>query len=333
MDEKGSSLAGETLAKRRRKLEEFAQRHLGRKGSIRLSPATTDRAVAQKWLRGSGGALDGVVAKRLDVPYRSGNRTGMQKIKRMRTADCVVGGFRYGTGSKTIGSLLLGLYDEQGRLDHVGFCSSLSAAERKKLTPELEKLVKPPGFTGRAPGGPSRWSTKRSGEWEPLAPKLVVESWPVEKVIPYENNPRSNDSAVAKLAIGFRTFGWQGSPIVVDDKGVILAGHTRLRAAIEVGWTHVPVSVARNLTATQARAFRIADNRIGEEAEWATDTLVAEIAALNDAGFALETLGFGTELPYLLGETPVVDFKEYDETAAETVAYVVCPACNHKFPK
>jgi ATP-dependent DNA ligase len=175
VDEKGKSLAGETLEKRRRKLEEFARRHLGKKGSIRLCPATTDRAVAQKWLRGSGGALDGIVAKRLDFAYRSGDRTGMQKIKRMRTADCVVGGFRYGSGSTTVGSLLLGLYNDEGRLDHVGFCSSLSVAERKKLTPDLEKLVKPPGFTGRAPGGPSRWSTERTGEWEPLAPKLVVE--------------------------------------------------------------------------------------------------------------------------------------------------------------
>ena len=175
VDEKGKSLAGETLAKRRRKLEEFAGRHLGKKGSVRLSPATTDRTVAQKWLRGSGGALDGVVAKRLDFAYRSGDRTGMQKIKRMRTADCVVGGFRYGSGSTTVGSLLLGLYNDEGRLDHVGFCSSLSAAEKKALTPKLELLVKPPGFTGRAPGGPSRWSTERTGEWEPLAPKLVVE--------------------------------------------------------------------------------------------------------------------------------------------------------------
>jgi ATP-dependent DNA ligase len=175
VDERGRPLAGETLEKRREKLEEFARRHFDREGSIRLSPATADRAVAQKWLRDSGGALDGVVAKRLGIPYSSGDRAGMQKIKRMRTADCVVGGFRYGTGATVVGSLLLGLYDAQGRLDHVGFCSSLSAAEKKALTPELEKLVRPPGFTGRAPGGPSRWSTERSGEWEPLAPKLVVE--------------------------------------------------------------------------------------------------------------------------------------------------------------
>jgi ATP-dependent DNA ligase len=74
-----------------------------------------------------------------------------------------------------MGSLLLGLYDDEGLLDHVGFCSAFSAEERARLTPKLEALVKSPGFTGQAPGGPSRWSTARTGEWEPLTPKLVVE--------------------------------------------------------------------------------------------------------------------------------------------------------------
>jgi ATP-dependent DNA ligase len=175
VDEKGRPLAGEPLSVRRPKLEAFASRHLGRNPSIVLSPATTDAAAAKKWLAGVGLTLDGVVAKRLDLPYQSGNRTGMQKVKLMRTADCVVGGFRYGTGSKTVGSLLLGLFNRDGLLDHVGFCSSLSAAERKDLTPSLEKRIAPPGFTGRAPGGPSRWSTERSAEWEPLKPSLVVE--------------------------------------------------------------------------------------------------------------------------------------------------------------
>src|SRR5213076_3284510 len=128
----------------------------------------------------TGGALDGVIAKRTDVGYRSGDRTAMQKIKNMRTAECVVGGYRYGSkATKVMGSLLLGLYDEAGLLNHVGFCSSLTAAQRKELTPKLEKLRKPPekggGFTGRAPGGPSRWSTERSTEWVAVAPKLVVE--------------------------------------------------------------------------------------------------------------------------------------------------------------
>src|SRR3546814_16290322 len=99
----------------------------------------------------------------------------MLKVKRQRTADCVVGGFRYGTSGREVGSLLLGLYDDAGDLDHVGFTSSLSAAERRELTPRLQALAEPPGFTGKAPGGPSRWSTGRSAEWTPLRPELVVE--------------------------------------------------------------------------------------------------------------------------------------------------------------
>jgi ATP-dependent DNA ligase len=143
---------------------------------IEVSSATRNRATAEKWLAGGGdGDLDGVMAKRLDLPYRSGERDGMIKVKRRRTADCVVGGFRYGSRGRQVGSLLLGLYDEDGLLHHVGFSSSLPTEVRRGLTERLERLVEPPGFTGRAPGGPSRWSTERSGEWEPLAHELVVE--------------------------------------------------------------------------------------------------------------------------------------------------------------
>ena len=99
----------------------------------------------------------------------------MLKVKRLRTADCVVGGFRYQTGSRLVGSLLLGLYNAEGKLDHVGFTSTISNAERAALTKMLETLIAPPGFTGDAPGGPSRWSTERTSEWEPLKLKLVVE--------------------------------------------------------------------------------------------------------------------------------------------------------------
>jgi ATP-dependent DNA ligase len=119
--------------------------------------------------------LDGIVAKRTDLPYQSGNRHGMQKIKNFRSADCVVGGFRYNEGTRVVGSLLLGLYDSKGLLNHVGFTSSLKASEKKPLTAKLEKLVGGEGFTGDKPGGPSRWSTKRSAEWRPLKTKLVVE--------------------------------------------------------------------------------------------------------------------------------------------------------------
>jgi ATP-dependent DNA ligase len=139
-----------------------------------LSPATLDREVAQAWLDHAGGALDGVVAKLCDGRYEAGERA-MLKVKQLKSADCVVGGFRYGTNSGEVGSLLLGLYNDQGKLDHVGFTSAIPAEEKAALTKRLEALIEPPGFTGDAPGGPSRWSTERTGEWEPLRPELVVE--------------------------------------------------------------------------------------------------------------------------------------------------------------
>jgi ATP-dependent DNA ligase len=99
----------------------------------------------------------------------------MLKVKPIRTADCVVGGFRYSTGSKDVGSMLLGLYNGSGKLNHVGFTSGISNDQRPALTKRLEKLRGGPGFTGDAPGGPSRWATERSAEWVPLKLKLVVE--------------------------------------------------------------------------------------------------------------------------------------------------------------
>jgi ATP-dependent DNA ligase len=99
----------------------------------------------------------------------------MLKVKRLRTADCVVGGFRYASGSAEVGSLLLGLYGEDGLLHHVGFTSALGGFDRDALTTQLEALIEAPGFTGEAPGGPSRWATERSTEWQPLRPELVAE--------------------------------------------------------------------------------------------------------------------------------------------------------------
>lgn len=172
--ENGRSLVGLPLEQRRKELEAFAGRFLKSHAIIHLSPATSDLEMARRWFN-AGVGLDGVIAKRRDLPYESGERSGMQKIKNLRTADCVVGGFRYLEKQPLVGSLLLGLYDNEGKLDHVGFTSSIHAADRPALTRKLKKLIKPPGFTGRTPGGPSRWSTKRSTEWEPLAPELVVE--------------------------------------------------------------------------------------------------------------------------------------------------------------
>jgi len=163
------------LRERRRVLEQFARSNLRSTKNIRLSPATTDYRAANNWFRKTGRDLDGIIAKRLDAAYASGERTAAVKVKRMRTADCVVGGFRYATGARVIGSLLLGLYGEDGLLHHVGFISGFKASERRALTEKFERLRKPPGFTGNAPGGPSRWSTERTGEWQPVAPKIVVE--------------------------------------------------------------------------------------------------------------------------------------------------------------
>ena len=173
-DEGGESLVDEPLEARRKELEKFAKKYWKGHQGIHLSPTTRDLAVARKWFH-MGVGLDGIVAKRTDMPYQSGNRHGMQKIKKQRTADCVVGGFRYLEKKKQVGSLLLGLYNKEGLLDHVGFTSSISAKDRPALTRKLEQLIKPPGFTGKAPGGLSRWSTKHSMEWQPLDPKLVVE--------------------------------------------------------------------------------------------------------------------------------------------------------------
>ena len=175
VDETGKPLYDLPLAKRRPKLESFARKHLAKNADIELSPKTKNITIAREWLSTTGIKLDGVIAKRLDLPYRSGERDGMQKVKRMRTADCVVGGFRYASKGKVVGSLLLGLYDEGGLLHHVGYTSSFNEAEKKELTKKLEPLIKPPGFTGNKPGGPSRWSTKKTSEWEPLRTKLVVE--------------------------------------------------------------------------------------------------------------------------------------------------------------
>jgi len=174
-DTSGRALVDLPLRERRRLLEAFATKELAGIKGFRLSPATTNAKAARAWLAMTGGTFDGVVAKRLDLEYRSGDRTGMQKVKRLRTVDCVVGGFRYASTSRVVGSLLLGLYDAKGLLHHVGFTSGFPTAERKSMLRKLEPLIKPPGFTGRAPGGPSRWSTGRSAEWQPLAPKLVVE--------------------------------------------------------------------------------------------------------------------------------------------------------------
>jgi ATP-dependent DNA ligase len=172
-------LAGLPLMQRRPQLEEFAERGFDDGGLFRLSPATAHPDLALRWLALSGGGSDGVIAKRMDLAYQGGTREGMQKIKRHRSADCVIGGFRYGAkpiaGRKVAGSVLLGLYDSDGVLHHVGFSSGIKAAEKPALTDRLEAAIAPRSFTGNTPGGPSRWASARSSEWQPVKPKFVVE--------------------------------------------------------------------------------------------------------------------------------------------------------------
>jgi len=179
VDPRGKPLVDLPLAERRARLEKLFARlppKIHEAGGVLLSPATAERKTAEGWMRELGaGGLDGVVAKRADERYRTGERAGMVKVKRLRTADCVVGGFRYLQAGGEIGSLLLGLYDRAGKLDHVGFSSSFTAAERRELKPLLTPLIEPPGFTGKAPGGPSRWSARRTDDWQPVRPVLVCE--------------------------------------------------------------------------------------------------------------------------------------------------------------
>jgi ATP-dependent DNA ligase len=171
----GSLITQEPLAQRRSKLESLFPRLAKHVPTLRLSPYTRDPNQARKWLSRAGhGALDGVVAKEIAAPYQEGKRA-MLKVKCLRSADCVVGGFRYLTGVRSLGSLLLGLYNEEGLLDHVGFTSGFSEKDRKSVLAKIEPLRGGRGFTGSAPGGPSRWATERSTQWEPLRPKLVVE--------------------------------------------------------------------------------------------------------------------------------------------------------------
>ena len=174
-DDRHESLIGTPLRERRARLEKFFATNRLPNEEMRLSPVTTKLKVAMKWFGSQNRDLDGVIAKRQDLPYRAGERDGMVKVKHRDTVDCVVGGFRYLSKKKTVGSLLLGLYDSEGVLHHVGFTSGFEANEREEITTIVEPLKTTTSFTGRAPGRTSRWSTARSAPWTPVKPKLVVE--------------------------------------------------------------------------------------------------------------------------------------------------------------
>jgi ATP-dependent DNA ligase len=176
--ESGSDVLALPLRERRAKLERFAQAFPAG-GAIRLSPATSERRIVDAWFARVGGALDGVIAKRADKAYASGKRDAAVKIKKTRTADCVIGGFRYAANERDrVGSLLLGLYDDAGLLDYIGFCSAFAVAERKALVARLQPYAGGSGFTGGAPDtAPSRWDrgTDRDKSFVALRPELVLE--------------------------------------------------------------------------------------------------------------------------------------------------------------
>ena len=174
VDDRGGLRIAEPLRDRRRRLENFTARWV-KDPRLSLSQSTRSITTASRWLARGTGDTDGVMAKRRDLPYLSGSRDGMMKVKRIRSADCVVGGYRYAEKGRAVGSLLLGLYNRQGALDHVGFCSGLTGKIREGLLERLEQLQASPGFSGRGPGGPSRWTGARNAEWFPVRPKLVVE--------------------------------------------------------------------------------------------------------------------------------------------------------------
>ena len=183
----GRDLRSAPLSERRRILERLLA---GVGPPVHLTPMTRDRATAERWLAEFEGAgLDGVIAKRPDSVYQPGKRA-MIKVKHVRTADCAVAGFRwYKTGKDAIGSLLLGLYDENGRLQHVGVTSSFTMAMRRQLVDELAPLrtnaldghpwrewaTAEAHAHNRLPGGQSRWSAGKDLSWEPLRVERVCE--------------------------------------------------------------------------------------------------------------------------------------------------------------
>jgi len=164
-------LTGEPFAERRRLLEGVIDGALAR---VLLTPMTADPAVAQNWFtRFEGAGFDGVMAKPSDQPYLQDKRV-MWKVKHERTADCVVVGFRWHKDGEGVGSLLLGLFDDDGTLHHVGVASSFTAARRRELVEELAPL-REGAEAGPRPGGVSRWNAQKDLSWEPLRAELVAE--------------------------------------------------------------------------------------------------------------------------------------------------------------
>jgi ATP-dependent DNA ligase len=172
---RGTDVRPRALESRRESLEKLYAQRFGTDPHVHLSPITHRIATARKWLRELRHGMDGVMAKRSDLPYLGGERTGMRKIKLMRSADCVVGGFRRSRDGTSIGSLLLGLHDDDGLLHHVGFCSAMSGDVREEAEARLSGLEGGAGFSGSSPKGASRWRTEGSADWTSVEPRVVLE--------------------------------------------------------------------------------------------------------------------------------------------------------------
>ena len=156
---------------------------------------------------------------------------------------------------------------------------------------------------------------------------MQVETWPIDRLVPYARNPRKNGAAVDKVAASIKEFGFR-VPIVVDSSGVIIAGHTRHKAARKLGLVEVPVHVATGLTAAQVKAYRLADNRVGQEAEWDNDLLHLEFDDLRGMGFDMTLTGFNA------GEIDTPDFEPVgieEQGRLDEKKKVICPKCNHEF--
>lgn len=161
---------------------------------------------------------------------------------------------------------------------------------------------------------------------------MKIESRPLDQITPYVRNPRRNQAAIGVVKASLKEYGWQ-QPIVVDGEGVIIAGHTRYLAALELGWTEAPVCVARDLTPAQAKAYRLMDNKSHERAEWDMELLALEMEDLKGLEFALELTGF--DLSELAGfDSPPAITPESSTQEIDPNEYQMntrCPRCGFEF--
>lgn len=166
-----------------------------------------------------------------------------------------------------------------------------------------------------------------------ITAKKELRDVPISDLTPYERNPRKNDEAVKKVAVSLEQFGLVKNSVVVDEDMVLITGHTTLKAMQSLGWKTCPaVTQVYGLTEEEKRAYRIADNKLGELAEWDLELLALEFEDLMDMEFDLSLTGFSdTEIDFRFPEIPDSE-PEYDESIADDVETVTCPKCNHEFP-